>query len=84
MTELEVILIVVSGCLSAVAMFYAIESTVNRDQVKLLQAQRRMDKKARDEGLLFSPDIVGLWPDLDEKERLRERVRELEIGDGSR
>lgn len=78
MTQLEMILTIIVGCSLSAAMYFAIEESLHRAQIKLLQAQRRMDKKARDEGMIFSPDIVGLWPDLDEKELLRERVRELE------
>ena len=50
---------------------------MHKSQVKLLQAQVREYRSAmRDRRMALT--IEGLWPELDEKERLRARVRELE------
>jgi len=59
--------------------YFSIEAYINRNQVKLLQAQCREYRKSIDDGRM-ALTVEGLWPDLDEKEQLRERVRELEGG----
>ncbi len=61
-----------------VAIYYNCQYSIHRWQVIRLQAQVRAYRDAGREGRIMVPTIEGLWPDLDEKERLRERVRELE------
>lgn len=60
------------------AVVYHIRYSVHRDQVVLLQAQRRMDSEARENGQVFTPRLEGLWSDLDVESRLRARIKELE------
>lgn len=72
-------LIIVSCALigmSAIALWCYTEYSVHRTQVGRLQAQRRLDKK----GGIFTPQVEGLWPDIDEVERLKAEVEELRIG----
>lgn len=61
-----------------IAIYYHAQYGVHREQVVRLQAQVRAYRDAGREGLIMVPTIEGLWADLDEKERLRDRVRELE------
>lgn len=78
MTDAETILIAAFGLLSFA---FAQRHLALRDwktQVRLLQIQRRMERECREKGIAFCPDVEGLWPDLDEKQRLRDRIRELE------
>ncbi len=66
-----------SGISTLAAMYFAGELSLTRTQVKRLQKQRRLDREARGRGG-HAARVLGLWPDLDEKQRLRDRVEELE------
>lgn len=67
-------------CIGAVLLgiFSLINADMYRTQVKRLQTQRRYDREAMERGGVFTMHVEGLWPDLDEKQRLRDRVAQLE------
>ena len=75
-SELWISAIFSAVCICA-AIHFAVEASINRTQVRRLQAQRREDAEAREKGRMALA-VEGLWPDLDEKQRLRDRIRELE------
>ena len=74
----EVAHIAVTVVVALAAMYFQSEASRNREQVRLLQVQRRTDREFFEKGNAFVPVIEGLWPELDEKERIKDRVRELE------
>lgn len=71
------ILASLAGVSICLAIHYNMQYSLHREQVLRLQAQVRECRESEREGRM-TLCIEGLWPDLDEKERLRERVRELE------
>jgi hypothetical protein len=78
---LEIILGVTAIVQFALLAHVSTQLSIHRTQVRRLQIQRRTEQEAHGEGRIMFSVVEGLWPDLDEKERLRDRIRELEAGE---